>query len=116
MSAYQTGRKAYRDQLPADHARHWPTASREEWERGWREAQLESGTPLQPPAAADLPPSTPDVDPRASTAGSTAAAAEKRQAAPKGRAMRRSTRRRAWGMPALVKWLARASKTGAHRR
>jgi len=42
MSVYEQGRAAYRARISLEHARHWPTARRESWQRGWLDAQREA--------------------------------------------------------------------------
>ncbi|MDO9488849.1 MAG: hypothetical protein Q7J32_10785 [Sphingomonadaceae bacterium] len=39
MSFYEQGRAAYRARVSLEHARHWPTARRENWQRGWLDAK-----------------------------------------------------------------------------
>lgn len=42
MSIYEEGRAAFRAQVSVEHARHWPTARREHWQRGWSDARAEA--------------------------------------------------------------------------
>lgn len=51
MSIYLDGWNAYRSSIPNTHARHWPTARREMWEKGWSDAQAEDGAGTRPSAA-----------------------------------------------------------------